>query len=152
MALLLLCSTADAQVTSPEWALKQIFGKNAAVLQLQAEAVAEVCPDDNCFRFVLQGPNGLETVHDFAFLYFWLVEGYDLAPRKAANGERFVVTMLKRRKGQCGGADEEAVGRCVLVHLAATPGLSGFVTRMENGWRQRLPINTHALFPQRDGH
>ena len=153
LVLVLLGSGAGvhAQVTSPQWALKQIFGKNAAVLQLQEEAVAEVCPDETCFRFVLPSPNGIETVHDFAYLYFWLVEGYDLAPNKAANGERFVVTILNRRKAQCTGADEEAIGRCVLARMATTPGLSGFVTRMDNGWRQRFPINIQAILPRADG-
>lgn len=142
----------QAQDISPQWALKQIFSKNAAVIQLREEAVAEVCPDENCFRFVLQSPNGLETVHDFAYLYFWLVEGYDLAPSKAANGERFVVTILNRHKAQCAGADEELAGRCVLARMATTPGLSGFVTRMDNGWRMRFPINIQqAVLPHADG-
>jgi len=142
--LLLISTGAMAQLTSPHWPLKQVFGKNAAVLQITKEAVAEVCVGDVCTRFVLRDPKGIEIVHDFAFLYFWMVEGYDLAPNKAGNSERFVVTILNRRKGQCAGADEEAIGRCTLAQMAKTYPIFGLESKPENGWNKTFKLDIPA--------
>jgi len=142
--LLLISTGAMAQLTSPHWPLKQVFGKNAAVLQITKEAVAEVCVGDVCTRFVLRDPKGIEIVHDFAFLYFWMVEGYDLAPNKAGNSERFVVTILNRRKGQCAGADEEALGRCTLAQMAKSYAISGLESKPDNGWNRTFKLDISA--------
>jgi len=144
ICVLLLSGGAQAQLTSPHWPLKQVFGKNAAVLQITKEAVAEVCVGDVCTRFVLRDPKGIEIVHDFTFLYFWIVEGYDIAPSKAANGERFVATLLKRRKGACVGADEEAVGRCTLAQMSKTYAIFGMETKPENGWNKVFKLDIPA--------
>lgn len=142
--LLLASAAAQAQLTSPNWPLKQVFGKNAAVLQITKEAVAEICAGDVCTRFVLRDPKGIEIVHDFTFLYFWLVEGYDIAPSKGANGERFLATILKRRKGACTGVDEEAVGRCTLAQMTKTYPISGLETKPDNGWNKVFKLDIAA--------
>ncbi len=143
--LLLLISTgALAQMTSPHWPLKQVFGKNSAVLQITQKALAEVCAGDICTRFVLHDPKGIEIVHDFAFLYFWLVEGYDIAPNKAGNSERFVTSILNRRKGKCTGADEEAVGRCTLAQMAKTHAIIGLETKPDDGWNRTFKLDIPA--------
>lgn len=142
--LLLISTGAVAQLTSPHWPLKQVFGKNAAVLQITKEAVAEVCIGDVCTRFVLRDPKGIEIVHDFAYLYFWMVEGYDLAANKAGNNERFVVTILNRRKGKCTGADEEAIARCTLAQMANTHAIFGLETKPENGWNKTFKLDIPA--------
>lgn len=142
--LLLMSAVAWAQLTAPHWPLKQVFGKHAAVLQITQEAVAEVCVGDVCTRFVLRDPKGLEIAHDFAFLYFWLVEGYDIAPNKAGNSERFVATILNRRKGQCTGADEEALGRCTLAQMAKSYAIIGLEMKPENGWNKTFKIDIPA--------
>lgn len=136
LALALLAGAAHAQATLPHWPLKQVFGKDAAVLQLGREAVAEVCLGETCTRFVIREANRLDVVHDFAFLYFWLVESYDLAPLKDARGARFVATILQQRKGTCTGQDEEAVGRCTLAQLAARYSVHGLENKFEQGWRK----------------
>ena len=142
---LLLFSTASlAQLTSPHWPLKQVFGKNAAVLQITKQALAEVCVGDICTRLVIRDPKGVEIVHDFAYLYFWMVEGYDIAPNKAGNSERFVVTILNRRKGQCTGVDEEAVARCTLAQMAKSYAISGLESKFENGWNKTLKLDISA--------
>lgn len=142
--LLLISTGAGAQLTSQHWPLKQVFGKNAAVLQITQEAVAEVCAGDVCTRFVLRDPKGIEIVHDFAFLYFWLIEGYDIAPNKTGNGERFVVTILNRRKGPCAGVDEEAVGRCTLARMAKAYAIVGLETKPDNGWNKTFKLDIPA--------
>ena len=139
--LLLVSTLASAQLTSPHWPLKQAFGKNAAVLQILKEAVAEVCVGDVCTRFVIRDPKGIEIVHDFTFLYFWMVEGFDLAPYKTGNGERFVVTILNRRKGNCTGADEEAVARCTLAQMAKNYTIIGMESRPDNGWNKTFKLD-----------
>lgn len=144
VCLWLISTVALAQLTSPHWPLKQVFGKNAAVLQITKEAVAEVCVKDICTRFVLRDPKGIEIVHDFAYLYFWMVEGYDLAPNKAGNSERFVVTILNRRKGQCTGADEEAIARCTLAQMAKSYAIFGLETKPENGWNKIFKLDIPA--------
>ena len=144
VCLWLLSATALAQLTSPHWPLKQVFGKNAAVLQIAKEAVAEVCVKDTCTRFVIRDPKGIEIAHDFTYLYFWMVEGYDIAPNKTGNGERFVVTILNRRKGQCGGADEEAIARCTLARMAKQYAFIGLETKPENGWNKTFKLDIPA--------
>ena len=141
---LLVSTGALAQLNSPHWPLKQVFGKNAAVLQITKEAVAEVCVGDICTRFVLRDPKGVEIVHDFAYLYFWMIEGYDIAPNKAGNSERFVVTILNRRKGQCTGADEEALGRCTLALMAKSYAIIGLESKPENGWNKTFKLDIPA--------
>jgi hypothetical protein len=140
--------SAYAQSTSPHWPLKQIFKNDAAILALSREAVAEVCPDDNCVRFVIKDPQAIDVVHDFAFLYLWLVESYNLAPRKDAKGERFVVAILNKRKGNCSGADEDAIGRCALAHIAATYQITGIETKFEDGWRRTTGFDLAARLKQ----
>jgi len=133
---LLQSAVASAQqLPSPNWPLRKLFGKDVAVLQLSREAVAEICIGETCTRFVINDKNGIEFIHDFAFLYMWMVESYDLAPRKDANGERFVDIVLKRRKGNCTG-DDEAVGRCALARMYAERQVVGIETVFENGWRK----------------
>ena len=146
LGLLLLLQTgiASAQLTSPNWPLRKVFGKNAAVLQMNKEAVAEVCVGETCTRFVVKDANGIEFVHDFAFLYMWMVEEYDLAPRKDANGERFVDTVLKRRKGSCTGADEEAVARCAMARMVNERQIAGIETVFEKGWRHTRAFDLKA--------
>lgn len=138
------CASARAEVTSPHWPLKQTFTKNAAVMQLPAESLAEVCEGEECTRFVLAGANSVETVHDFAFLYFWLVKNFDIAPYKGKDGKRFVEAILAKRKGNCTGADEEALGRCVLARMAATYPFKTLVNKFEDGWRKTLPLDYMA--------
>lgn len=147
MALLFSVSV-QAQVTSPHWALKQTFTKNAAVLQLPRESLAEVCEGDDCTRFVLAGANSIETVHDFAYLYLWLVRNYDLAPYKGQDGKRFVATILAKRKGTCVGADEEAIGRCVLARMAAANQVKGLVRKFEDGWNRTYALDLVAEMRQ----
>ena len=144
LGLLLLSTTAQAQLTSPHWPLKQVFGKHAAVLQMAKQAVAEVCVGEVCTRFVVRDPKGLEIVHDFAYLYFWMVEGYDIAPNKTGNSERFVVTILNRRKGQCTGTDEEALGRCALAQMAKSYVITGLESKPENGWNKTFKLDIPA--------
>lgn len=139
--ILLLAVGARAEVTSPHWPLKQVFQKNAAVIQLGNQGLAEVCEGEECTRFVIAGDNTIELVHDFAFLYCWLVKDYDLAPYKGADGKRFLETILARRKGSCTGADEEAIGRCVLARMASTYRVSALVNKFEDGWRKTFPLD-----------
>jgi hypothetical protein len=139
---------AHAQTTSPHWPLKQIFKNDAAILALSREAVAEVCPDDNCIRFVIQDPAAIDVVHDFAFLYLWLVESYDLAPKQDAKGQRYVVAILNKRKGTCGGADEDAVGRCALARMAGSYRFIGIETKFVDGWRKTLSFDIAARLKQ----
>ena len=144
VGLLLLSTATQAQLTSPHWPLKQVFGKNAAVLQMAKQAVAEVCVGEVCTRFVVRDPKGIEIVHDFMYLYFWMVEGYDIAPNKTGNSERFVVTILNRRKGQCTGTDEEALGRCALAQMAKSYAISGLESKPENGWNKTFKVDIPA--------
>jgi hypothetical protein len=145
----LLSAAVSAQTTSPHWPLKQTFTRNAAVLQLPREAVAEVCEGEDCTRFVLAGADSLETVHDFAYLYLWLVRNYDLAPYKGKDGKRFIESILAKRKGTCSsGANEEAVGRCVLARMAATYPVKGLVNKFEDGWRKTVPVDLVAEMRQ----
>ena len=139
---------AHAQSTSPHWPLKQIFKNDAAILALSREAVAEVCPDDNCVRFVIKDPKAIDVVHDFAFLYLWLVESYNLAPRKDAKGERYVVAILNKRKGTCSGADEDEIGHCALARMAATYQIAGIETKFEDGWRRTTGFDLAARLKQ----
>lgn len=148
LALILQISSAQAQSTSPHWPLKQIFKIDAAILALSREAVAEVCPDDNCIRFVIKDPKAIDVVHDFAFLYLWLVDSYNLAPRKDAKGERYVVAILNKRKGTCAGADEDAIGRCALARMAASYQIIGIETKFEDGWRRTTSFDLAARLKQ----
>ena len=59
VGLLLLSTATQAQLTSPHWPLKQVFGKNAAVLQMPKQALAEACVGDICTRFVVRDPKGI---------------------------------------------------------------------------------------------
>ena len=138
---LMVATTARGEVTSPHWPLKQAFAKDAAVMQLPRESLAEVCEGEECTRFVLAGADSVATVHDFAFLYFWLVKNFDLASYKGKDGKRFVETILAKRKGNCSGADEEAVGRCVLARMATTYSFKALVNKFEDGWRKTLPLD-----------
>lgn len=140
--------SAYAQTTSPHWPLKQIFTRDAAILAMSREAVAEVCPDDNCVRFVIKEPKSIDVVHDFAFLYLWLVESYNLAPRKDAKGERYVVAILNKRKGTCSGLDEDEIGRCALARMAATYQIIGIETKFEDGWRRTKSFDLAARLKQ----
>lgn len=135
---------ARAEMTSPHWPLKQIYTKDAAVMQLNKESLAEVCDSEGCTRFVLAGANTVEAVHDFALLYRWLVSNDDLAPYKGKDGKPFIATVLAKRKGQCRESEEEALGRCVLAKLAASYRVVGFVDRMEDGWRKKFPLDIPA--------
>lgn len=136
--------SAYAQTTSPHWPLKQIFKNDASILALSREATAEVCPDETCTRIVIKDPKSIEVVHDFTFLYLWLVESYDLASKKDAKGERFVVAILNKRKGACSGADEDAIGRCALAHMAATYQFVGIESKFVDGWRKTLSFDIAA--------
>lgn len=138
---LLFSLYAQAEVTSPHWPLKQIYTKDAAVMQLRKEALAEVCDQEGCTRFVIADSNAVEAVHDFALLYRWLVNNDDLAPYKGKDGKRFIEVVLAKRKGQCTQTDEEALGRCVLAKLAATYRVVGIIDRMEGGWRKKFPLD-----------
>lgn len=140
--------SAYAQSTSPHWPLKQIFKNDAAILALSREAVAEVCPDENCVRFVIQDPQAIDVVHDFAFLYLWLVESYNLAPRKDVKGERYVIAILNKRKGNCSGADEDEIGRCALARMAASYQIIGIETKFVDGWRKTLSFDLAVRLKQ----
>ena len=135
---------AQAEATSPHWPLKQIFGRDAAVMQLDQQGLAEVCPDNDCVRFVLEGKNTVEIAHDFAYLYLWLVEGYDLADKKSPSGERFLATIFNRRKGTCAGEDAVTTGRCILAHMAAAYTIVGIQTRYVDGWNRRSRLDIPA--------
>ena len=148
VVLSLQIGSAYAQTTSPHWPLKQIFTRDAAILAMSREAVAEVCPDDNCVRFVIKDPKAIDVVHDFAFLYLWLVDSYNLAPRKDAKGERYVVAILNKRKGACSGAEEDEIGRCALARMAATYQIIGIETKFEDGWRRTKSFDLAARLKQ----
>lgn len=135
---------AQAELTSPHWPLKQIYTKDAAVMQLRKEALAEVCDKEGCTRFVIAGSNTVEVVHDFALLYRWLVDYDDLAPYKGKDGKPFIAAVLAKRKGQCSAPDEEALGRCVLAKMAASYRVVGIVDRMEDGWRKKFPLDING--------
>ena len=137
-----------AETTLAHWPLKQIFGKDAAILSLGSQSVAEVCPDDSCFRFVIKGDKALDVVHDFAYLYLWLVESFDLANRQDTNAQRFVMAILNKRKGNCSGQDEDAIARCTLARLAVAYKIIGLEKKFENGWNQTRPLDISMRFKQ----
>lgn len=141
-------NSALAQTTAPHWPLKQIFGKDAAILQLSSQSLAEICPDNGCFRFVIQDDRSIDVVHDFAFLYLWQVESFDLAPRQDAQGQRFAVAILKQRKGNCSGADEDAIARCALARMWTSYKITGLQRKFENGWNRTLPLDIAARLKQ----
>ncbi len=140
----LMGGAVHAQVTAPHWPLRQAFGKHAAVIQTSRQGVAEVCEGDDCTRFIVQGRDGVEAAHDFAFLYFWMVKNYDLAPYTSPAGQRLVEIVLSRQKGQCTGANEEAVARCVMARMASGLPLAAYVSRFDNGWRKTFPLDFRA--------
>jgi hypothetical protein len=148
LALVLLGGCDKAQVAAPNWPLKHVFGKDAAILNLGDQAVAEICPDNNCFRFVMNGDKSLDVVHDFAYLYLWQVESFDLATRQDAKGERFVGAILNKRKGNCSGADEDAIARCTLARMWASYKITGMERKFENGWNQTRPLDIAARLKQ----
>jgi hypothetical protein len=135
---LLLLAMTPTLAAGGEWPLKQVFGaRNVGLVQTRTGAAAEVCVDDACKRFALDGANTLTTVHDFAFLYLALVENYDIEQTKSPAGERYFANVLQRQKGACTGADEAAVARCTLANMAKRYPIQGFVTRMVDGWNRR---------------
>ena len=134
--------------TDPSWPLKQVFVKNAAVLKMNGQAVAEVCPDNGCFSFVMQDEKSLDVVHDFAYLYLWLVETFDLEARQDAKGQRFIPAILNKRKGNCTGEDEYAIARCTLALLWKTHKITGSEKKFEDGWNQTHPLDIAARLKQ----
>ncbi len=148
LALVLFGGCDKAQVTAPNWPLKQVFGKDAAILSMGDQAVAEICPDNNCFSFMSKDKQAIDVVHDFAYLYLWQVESFDLATRKDAKGERFVVAILNQRKGNCSGADEDAIARCTLARMWASYKITGMERKFENGWNRTVPLDIAARLKQ----
>lgn len=135
------CKAADPAPTQ-NWPLKQVFDKNATVLNIGKQSVAEVCPDNDCFTFAIQDEKALDVAHDFAYLYLWVVESFDLAERKDAKGQRFVSEILSKRKGSCTGADEFTIASCTVAQMFTQYQVSGSERKFEDGWNrtQRLDI------------
>ncbi len=134
--------------TSPLWPLKQVFGKDAAILVVGNQSVAEICPDNNCFRFVIEDDHSLDVVHDFTYLYMWQVESFDLATRQDAKGQRFAGTILSKRKGNCSDTDEDALARCTLARMWTAYKIAGLERKFENGWNRTFPIDIAARLKQ----
>ena len=120
-----------------EWPLKQVFGVNrVGLVQTSVTATAELCVDDGCKRLVLDGTDTLPIVHDFAFLYFALVENYDIEQAKSPADERYFAAIVQRRKGNCTGPDEEAIARCTLAAMAKRYPIKGYASKMDEGWNR----------------
>ena len=134
--------------SDPNWPLKQVFTKDAAVLKMNGQAVAEVCPDNGCFRFVMQDEKSLDVVHDFTYLYLWVVETLDLEARRDAKGQRFIPAILNKRKGNCTGEDEYAIARCTLALMWKSHKIVGLEKKFEDGWNRTLPLDIAARLKQ----
>lgn len=151
MALLALalqgCNSGDP-VATQNWPLKQVFDKNASIINLGKQSVAEVCPENDCLTFVIPDDKALDVAHDFAYLYLWVVESYDLAERKDAKGQRFVPAILNKRKGNCTGADEFAIASCTVVRMYTTYKVSGSERKFEDGWNRTRRLDLAARFKQ----
>lgn len=141
------CNSGD-QAPAQNWPLKQVFEKNASIINLGNQSVAEVCPDNDCFTFSISDEKALDVAHDFAYLYLWVVESFDLAERKDAKGQRFVPAILNKRKGSCTGADEFAIASCTVVQMYTTYKVSGSERKFEDGWNRTHRLDIAARFKQ----
>lgn len=141
------CNAADPMPTK-NWPLKQVFDKNATVLNLGKQSVAEVCPDNDCFTFTIPDEKALGVVHDFTYLYLWVVESFDLADRKNAQGQRFVPEILSKRKGSCTGADEFAIASCTVAQMFTQYHVNGSERKFEDGWNRTRRLDIAARLKQ----
>ena len=141
------CNSGD-QAPAQNWPLKQVFDKNASIINLGKQSVAEVCPDNDCFTFAIPDEKALDVAHDFAYLYLWVVESFDLAERKDAKGQRFVPAILSKRKGNCAGVDEFAIASCTVVQMYTTYKVSGSERKFEDGWNRTKRLDIAARFKQ----
>ena len=136
------------QSTSALWPLKQVYGKDAAILNLGNQSMAEICPDNNCFRFVIEDDRSLDVVHDFAFLYLWQVESFDLATQQDVKGHNFALAILNKRKGSCSDVDEDAVARCALAKMWSAYKITALERKFENGWNQTRRLDLTVRLQQ----
>ena len=141
------CNSADP-VPTQNWPLKQVFDKNASIINIGKQSVAEVCPDNDCFTFAIQDEKALDVAHDFAYLYLWVVESFDLADRKNAQGQRFVPEILSKRKGSCTGADEFAIASCTVAQMFTQYHVNGSERKFEDGWNRTRRLDIAARLKQ----
>lgn len=148
LALLLQGCNAPAPAPATNWPLKQVFGKDATVINLGKQSVAEVCPDNDCFTFAIQNEKALDVAHDFTYLYLWVVESFDLENRKDAKGQRFIPEILNKRKGNCTGADEFAIASCTVGQIFTQYQVSGSERKFEDGWNRTRRLDVAARLKQ----